>query len=420
MNARCAKLIAMAVIFSFVPLTGLAADAAAEKGVKRLLYVTAPDGAMRNRAKPGIYVYDIDDGHKLVKHISIPDMGGTRGCAASAVAGKLYISHKNTYMMCFDIVKEKKVWEISYPKIDGGFDRTCITPDGKKLYVPEGWWSHTANSMAVLDGNTGKLIRKIDLGVNGGHNSIMSISGKRMYLGSVRSGHIFVIDTTTDKIIKKFGPFGKDPSGKKGRVSPYCINGAETLCFVNSHDVGFYVGDLVNQKVLHWVQVKGARGFSHGVGLTPDEKELWLPNPSDKRMLIFDATVMPPKQVGSIDVRSKSHGWITFSLDGKYAWTDTGEVIDAKTKKIVATLKGIDGKGLILSSKFIEIQFKDGKPIKVGDQFGIGRVVPKAKLKPKPKPKPELKIETTSSAAPEQGGVDFRVDVFQRGKDGYH
>jgi hypothetical protein len=347
MNARYARLIVVAIIVSLAPLSGLAAET--EKGVKRLLYVTAPDGAMRARAKPGIYVYDIDDGHKLVKHISIPD-----------------------------IVKEKKVWEISYPKGDGGFDRTCVTPDGKKLYVPEGWWSNRANTMAVLDGETGKLLRKIDIGVGAGHNSIMSPSGKRMYLGSVRHGKIFVVDTATDKIIKHFGPFGKDPSGKRGRVSPYCINGAETLCFVNSHNVGFYVGDLVNEKILHWVQVKGARGFSHGVGMTPDEKEIWLPNPSDKRMWVFDATVMPPKQIQCIDLRSKSHGWVTFSLDGQYAWPDTGEVIDARSKKVVATLKGIDGKGVIMSSKFIEIHFKDGKPIRVGDQFGIGRVIPKA------------------------------------------
>lgn len=353
-----------------------AKSSAAEKGVRRLLYVSAPDGAMRARAKPGIYVYDIDDGHKLIKHISIPDMGGTRGCAAAA--GKLFISHKNTNLMCFDIVKEEKVWEVSYPKKDGGADRCCVTPDGKKVYVPEGWWSQVTHTMNVLDGRTGKLLKKIPLGVGGGHNSIMSPSGKRMYLGSTTHGQIFVIDTQTDTIIKRFGPFGRDPTGKKGRVSPYCINGAETLCFVNSHNVGFYVGDLRTQKVLHWVQVKEAKGFSHGVGMTPDEKEIWLPNPNDKRLWVYDATVMPPKRLRSIDVQCKSHGWITFSLNGQYAWPDTGDVIDAKTKKVVATLKGIDGKGVIRSSKFIEIHFKDGVPVRYGDQFGIGRVVPKA------------------------------------------
>ena len=215
--------------------------------------------------------------------------------------------------------------------------------------------------------------KEIDLGVGAGHNSIMSPTGKRMYLGSTKHGKIIVVDTATDEIVKRFGPFGKDPTGQRGRVSPYCINGAETLCFVNSHDVGFYVGDLKTQKVLHWVQVKGARGFSHGVGMTPDEKELWLPNPKDKKLWIFDATVMPPKRLRSVDVQCESHGWVTFSLDGQYAWPDTGDVFDARTKKVVAELKGPDGKNVIRSSKFIEVHVKDGAVVRVGDQFGIGR-----------------------------------------------
>ena len=66
--------------------------------------------------------------------------------------------------MCFDLLTEKKVWEVSYPKEQGGFDRTCVTPDGKKVYVPEGWWSNVTTTMKVLDGETGKTIKEIPLG----------------------------------------------------------------------------------------------------------------------------------------------------------------------------------------------------------------------------------------------------------------
>jgi DNA-binding beta-propeller fold protein YncE len=346
------------------------------KSIQRLLYVTAPDGAMKASGKPGIYVYDIDNGHKLVKHISIPDLGGTRGCAGSTKVKRLYISHKNTSLMCFDLMTEKKVWEVSYPKEQGGFDRCCVTLDGKKVYVPEGWWSNVTKTLKVLDGETGDILKEIDLGVGTAHNTIMSPTGRRMYVGPIANGTIFVIDTRTDEIVKKFGNFGPNkPDGTPimGRVSPYTINGAETLCFVNSHDVGFYVGDLKAQEVLYWVQVKEAKGFSHGIGMTPNEKEIWLADPRDKRLWVFDATVMPPRQLQSIDVAVTSHGWITFSLDGRYAWPDTGDVIDARTKKVVATLNGLEGDDVIRSSKFIEIHFRDGVPIRMGDQFGIGR-----------------------------------------------
>ncbi len=369
MNARTTVLLCIAFTLAALaePL-----DGAGQAEVKRLLYVTSPDGAGGTRNPPGLYVYDIDDGHKLVKHIPIPDMGGTRGCCGSAAAGRLFISHKNTDLMCFDIVREAKVWEVSYPKEEGGADRCCVTPDGKKVYVPEGWWSSRTKSLAVVDGETGKRLKKISLGAGAAHNTIMSPSGKRMYVGSITHGKIIVIDTASDEIVSRFGPFGRDPTGRKGRVSPYCINGAETLCFANSHNVGFYVGDLAGEKVLHWVQVKEANGFSHGVGMTPDEKEIWLSNPNDKRLWVFDATTMPPKRLRSIDVCRKSHGWITFSLDGVYAWPDTSDIIDAKTKRIIATLKDHRGKP-VASSKFIEIHFRKGKPIRMGDQFGIGR-----------------------------------------------
>ena len=144
--------------------------------------------------------------------------------------------------------------------------------------------------------------------------------------------------------------------------------------------LGFEVGDLATGKMLHRVDVEGFKKGSvkrhgcpsHGVGLTPDEKELWLADGHNKRMHVFDATVMPPKLSASIELRDQP-GWITFGLDGHYAYPSTGEVIDTKTRKVVATLKDETGKE-VQSEKLLEIDFADGKPVKAGDQFGVGQV----------------------------------------------
>ena len=48
-----------------------------------------------------------------------------------------------------------------------------------------------------------------------------------------------------------------------------------------------------------------------------------------------------------------------------------GEVIDAKTKKIVALLKDEAGHEF-QSEKMLEIVIDNGKVVKAGDQFGIG------------------------------------------------
>jgi DNA-binding beta-propeller fold protein YncE len=110
---------------------------------------------------------------------------------------------------------------------------------------------------------------------------------------------------------------------------------------------------------------------SHGIGLTPDEKELWVADGANSRLHIFDATVMPPKKIASLGVRDQP-GWITFSLDGRYAYPSTGEVIDTASRQIL-TILGDEKTGTVQSEKVVEVVFQDGKPSRTGDQFGIGR-----------------------------------------------
>jgi hypothetical protein len=90
----------------------------------------------------------------------------------------------------------------------------------------------------------------------------------------------------------------------------------------------------------------------------------------NNRIHIFDATVMPPKQGQSIEVRDLP-GWITFSIDGKTAWSSSGEVIDAKTKKVVALLKDDQGHDF-QSEKMLEVVLDGTKVARTGDQFGVG------------------------------------------------
>ena len=163
-------------------------------------------------------------------------------------------------------------------------------------------------------------------------------------------------------------------------IRPYTVS--KTYAYVNVNGLlGFEIGDLKTGKMLHRVEVKeytqGAvkrHGCpSHGVGLTPDEKEVWVCDAHNKRLHVFDATVMPPKQGESIELRDEP-GWVTFSLDGRYGFPSTGEIIDTKTKKIVTALKDEKGRE-VHSEKMIEIHFKDGVPVRNGDQFGVGRDV---------------------------------------------
>ena len=87
-------------------------------------------------------------------------------------------------------------------------------------------------------------------------------------------------------------------------------------------------------------------------------------------MRIFDATVMPPALKTSVALRDEP-GWISFSLDGRIAYASTGDMIDTRTKKIVATLQDEHG-AAVESEKIVEIQFANGKAVRASDQFGVG------------------------------------------------
>jgi hypothetical protein len=117
------------------------------------------------------------------------------------------------------------------------------------------------------------------------------------------------------------------------------------------------------------------------VGLTPDEKELWVVDGFNQRLHVFDATVMPPVYRASIELLVDQPGWVTFSLDGAYAYPSTGEVIDTKTRKIVAHLKDEEGRQ-VQSEKLVEIDFASGVPVRAGDQFGVGRLSAPATRRP--------------------------------------
>ena len=84
-------------------------------------------------------------------------------------------------------------------------------------------------------------------------------------------------------------------------------------------------------------------------------------------------TKSPPAQTHSLPLREQP-GWVTFSLDGKYAYPSTGEVFDTATKKQVTALADEQGRP-VHSEKMVEIVFKDGVPVQVGDQFGLGRAL---------------------------------------------
>jgi hypothetical protein len=86
---------------------------------------------------------------------------------------------------------------------------------------------------------------------------------------------------------------------------------------------------------------------------------------------VFDITGAEPKLTHSFPVRDQP-GWVTFTMDGRFAIPSTGEVIDVARKRITTTLSDESGRP-VQSEKLLEIVFDGNRPKQAGDQFGVGR-----------------------------------------------
>jgi DNA-binding beta-propeller fold protein YncE len=369
-SSRIIRLCALLIVLGCVSVPGRADGT---NGANRhLLYVAVP--GIRNYLEYGgigIIVFDMDKQYKFVKRIPTWTLApgrkpeNVKGIVASAKTGRLYVSTQNR-LASFDLATDKMIWDKTY---EGGCDRMAISPDGKTLYVP----SFEGPFWTVVDALSGDVLARVQTN-SGSHNTIYAADGSRVYLAGLHLNYLLVADPKTRSVVQRVGPFSNV-------IRPFTVNGSNTLCFVNVNDLlGFEVGDIKTGKEVCKVQVQGYEKGptkrhgcpSHGIALTPDEKELWLADGANNYVHVFDNTVMPPKQIASIKTRDMP-GWITLSIDGRYVIPSSGDIIDRRTRQIVNTLQDENGQQ-VQSEKLLEIDFSGSKAVRAGSQFGVGAV----------------------------------------------
>jgi DNA-binding beta-propeller fold protein YncE len=376
------KCICAAIGLSVVTLVSSAWLAAKPPGkaspshqVERKLYVTD---------KVGISVYDIDNGHKLLHQIDVPGSGDYKGIAASPQLGKLYVtSYKKDELICLDLKTEKIDWR----KHLGNYaDSMAMTPDGKRMYLPfrnEDYWK-------VVDAATGSVLAEIptEHGKNydvhpignpvGPHNTWMNRDGTRAYLEVLTVPYVRVVDTASNKVVGEIGPFSNG-------VRPFAVTEDEKFVYANVDGLlGFEVargreGDKWGDRVLYRVEAQTPASRladmpnppahrphstpSHGINIRPDQKEVWVADTTYGYVYVYNIEASRPKQIASVPIYAKPDeqphpGWISFSIDGRYAYPDGGAVIDTSTKKVVSHIP--------TSEKLLEVDFEDGKPSRAG------------------------------------------------------
>jgi YVTN family beta-propeller protein len=306
----------------------LLACAAPEPAVPQKLYVA-------NSAGNDLHIIDTAT-NKVIKRVEVGP--NPHGLVATKDGKRLFLTIENENgeegeLVWFDAITDCVTKRM---KVGPRPNQLACTPDGKIVYVPcddASWW--------VIDTDLVKVLKKIPTGGHP-HNTLCSPDGKRMYLGPKGSYHVLIADAVEHKLI------GEIKTSDAPR--PIVLSPDEKRLYANVDTlIGFEILDIEKRKMIHRVEAdvpedqlrKASR--SHGIGLRPDSKELWMCDVFHDRAYVFDLATEPPKQTATIVMKGGGY-WMSFSPDGKFCYIterigDTVAVIDTASRKTVARIE---------------------------------------------------------------------------------
>ena len=306
-------------------------------------------------------VYSIANG-SLVGRFGLPGVAEIRGIGASAATGMLYVSYGGFptgigHLLEFSLYRQRVMYDRGYRF---GIDSFDISHDGRLIFMPTGE-NTSGNTWHVLAATTGRVVGAIAAG-RSPHDTVVGASGQHVFLGGASDRYLYEAEARSPwKVIGRMGPLV--PGGVAG-VRPFTIDAQDTLAFTTAGGyLGFQISDVATGRVLYTVPVPGFsvpttfRGLpSHGIALSPDQRDLWLVDKPNRAVHEFDISRLPhraPVMVATVHISGPNLGWLNLSRDGRYLFAgEAGNVIDTHTRTTVARI------GALVDSRYnIEIDW---------------------------------------------------------------
>lgn len=272
------------------------------------------------------------------------------GLAIQANGRRLFATVETEHTLKFIDTASDKV--IASVKLTGKPNECAVTPDGKYVVVP----IRDGNSVNIVNVAQQKVVKVLPIHVP--HNAIDAGSNRYVFVSSMDDHEIDVID------LSKMDYSAHIPVG--GRPRPYVVvPDAHKMYVAVSYLHGFEVVDIPRRRVTRRVAIPALNPhatlgpyetpdtFTHGLGVTPNGKEVWVTSELDNAMYVYDlrtnkVTARVPTGIGP--------NWVTFSPDGKYicvsnAGSGDVSIFDVKTRREVARIKTGDQPKRLLAAR---------------------------------------------------------------------
>jgi YVTN family beta-propeller protein len=261
------------------------------------------------------------------------------GLGAAPDGRRIYVSVESSNSVAVIDTRADRI--LSSISTTGRPNQLAVTPDGRFVYVAIA----DRGTVDVIDTAAGKVVKTMPVG-RFPHNCYCPPGGKHVYVTSVADRCVCQFDPGSDHRLAQTVRFDGD-------VRPLCVTRDEKRLFVALYGLhGFAWADLGSGKTLGRVErplpppeqrSRFAYMPTHGLELTPDNRELWVTSFIGNGLMVFDITGKQPRYVTTVAV-GDGPNWLTFSPDGKYAYSANAgansiTIVDTAQRRSVAEIR---------------------------------------------------------------------------------
>ncbi|MEM6925717.1 MAG: YncE family protein [Myxococcota bacterium] len=313
-----------------------------------------------NTGEPTLSVVD----HETREVETLPLGAIAHGQIPSHSGEQLFVTTEDTgEVIAIDTRTQEILWRVvAVTNAGDQLHQPSLTLDDRTLFAPDAF----ASRMAVVDVQTGKNDGEVAIldgttRVNSLHNSYLSGDGEYFYVAGIHAQRMAKVRVSDREIVQMYE--------LEGQPRPFALLSDQSRAYVQYTWLeGFVELDLETGAELRRIDFGNAateswdatvtllKPKSHGIGLTPDESQLWATSTMADEWRVYSVPELD--LVATIPIpEGNAPNWITFTPDGDFAYVSnttfvpgedgspakdvpgTVTVIDARTYEAVQTLQ---------------------------------------------------------------------------------